>query len=57
MLDDVAIPENVKLNVETFKNEIDKLVFLNQPTVPLTRIDIRDHGIYNFSLLHLNIYN
>lgn len=56
MSDDV-IPENVKINVESFKNEIDKMVFLNQPTVPLTRLDIKDHGIYYFQYKTLLSWN
>lgn len=48
---DNVITENDKLNVQKLEHEFSQItnydVFLNQPTVALTRIDISEHGIYN----------
>lgn len=53
ILDAVDIAENDKLNVQKLEREFSQItnydVFLNQPTIALTRIDISQHGIYNNS--------
>lgn len=56
MLVDVEISENDKLNVQKLEHEFSQITnnyddFLNQPTIPLTRIDLNEHGIYIWFLL------
>lgn len=51
MLDAVDIAENDKLNVQKLEQEFSQItnnydVFMNQPTIALTRIDLSQHGIY-----------
>lgn len=51
MLSDVDITENDKLNVQKLEHEFSQItnnydLLLNQPTIPLTRIDLSEHGIY-----------
>jgi len=51
ILDDVEITENDKLNVQNLERQFSQItnnydVFLNQPTISLTRIDLSQHGIY-----------
>lgn len=59
-MDAVDIAENDKLNVQKLEREFSQItnydVFLNQPTIALTRIDISQHGIYNNSIFKLKIY-
>lgn len=50
MLDDVDITENDKLNVQKLEREFSQItnnyeMFINQPTIALTRIDLSEHGI------------
>lgn len=49
ILDGVDITENDKLNVQKLEREFSQItnydVFLNQPTIALTRIDISEHGM------------
>lgn len=49
-MDDVDITENDKLNVQKLEHEFSQItnnydMFLNQPTIALTRIDLSEHGI------------
>lgn len=51
MLDAVDIAENDKLNVIKLEREFSQMtnnydVFMNQPTIALTRIDLSQHGIH-----------
>lgn len=51
MLDAVDIAENDKLNVQKLEHEFSQItnnydMFLNQPTIALTRLDLNQHGIY-----------
>lgn len=51
ILDDVVITENDKINVQNLEHQFSQItnnydVFLNQPTISLTRIDLSQHGIY-----------
>lgn len=59
ILDAVDIAENDKLNVQKLEREFSQItnydVFLNQPTIALTRIDISQHGIYNNSTFLLKM--
>lgn len=50
MLDGVNIAENGKLNVQELEHEFSQIsnnygMFLNQPTIALTRLDLNQHGI------------
>lgn len=51
ILGDVEITENDKINVQNLECQFSQItnnydVFLNQPTISLTRIDLSQHGIY-----------
>lgn len=51
ILDAVDIAENDKLNVQKLEHEFSQLtknydMFLSQPTIALTRIDLSEHGNY-----------
>lgn len=51
ILNYVEILENDKLNVQNLERQFSQItnsydVFLNQPTISLTRIDLSQHGIY-----------
>lgn len=51
ILGDVEITENDKINVQNLERQFSQItnnydVFLNQPTISLTRIDLSQHGIY-----------
>lgn len=55
ILDAVDITENDKLNVQKLEHEFSQItknydMFLNQPTISLTRIDLSEHGNYYFSV-------
>jgi len=56
ILGDVEITENDKINVQNLERQFSQItnnydVFLNQPTISLTRIDLSQHGIHFHAII------